>query len=129
MQKLALTETTIDVCEACLGAWVDWFDGDLRGVAAEALLHPVSPTAERPSRNEVLAVGACPRCTRQLVAQRYEVAPSVELLRCEECLGAFLSRPNAEALSWLKEPTKPETETESGTWEGLLRSLKSLVRR
>jgi Zn-finger nucleic acid-binding protein len=128
MQKLDLSAraTTIDVCEACLGAWVDWFDGDLRAVAAEAILHAPRPTMDRPSRNEVVAIGACPRCTRQLVPQRYERATGVELLRCEDCMGAFLSRPNAEALSW-HEGSEPATQpSKPSPWDGLVRSVRKL---
>jgi Zn-finger nucleic acid-binding protein len=134
MQKLVLAAraTSIDVCEACLGAWIDWFDGDLRAVAADAILLAPRPTLDRPSRNEVVAIGACPRCTRQLVPQRYERATGVELLRCEDCMGAFLSRPNAEALSWQEgsDTTRPSPpERRPSAWDRVVAWVKRLFRR
>jgi Zn-finger nucleic acid-binding protein len=149
----------VDVCDACGGVWIDWFDGEVRAIAAETLRvsdpGPPPPGSlvgakeakgtddaksskrkgkgekgnddARPSRNEPVAIGACPRCTRQLVAERYvvnaeiesrrvegkvSVVPSpsptgAELLRCEDCMGAFVSRTSAEVLSWLSASDDP----------------------
>src|SRR4051812_21090410 len=65
-----LAEAEVDVCGACGGMWVDWFDGEVKRVAT-AVLASESERASRPSaptsslRNEAFATGACPRCTRQ----------------------------------------------------------------
>src|SRR5688500_12747533 len=96
MDHQALVECEVDVCTSCGGIWVDWFDGEVRQVTAEALgaaPTPPRPPADRQSRNEAIAIGACPRCTRQLVAERYKVEGQVtgaDLLRCEDCLGVFV---------------------------------------
>lgn len=160
--NLEEAKAEVDVCDACGGMWVDWFDGEVRVIATEtlrtsdpgpapattaagAVAHGKSTTSAatlspspspspslspspspsskdegRPSRNEAVAIGACPRChARQLVAERYEVKAEVasariddrtsivagktgaELLRCEDCMGSFVSRSSAEVLSWL----------------------------
>lgn len=118
-----LAEADVDVCNACHGVWIDWFDGELRAVATETVRKDLvgRPTDPGASRNEAIATGACPRCTRQLVAERYtvaEVVPGVaahtndagsatinraeiDLLRCEECAGAFVTRDAALALAAL----------------------------
>jgi hypothetical protein len=124
------------VCDSCGGLWVDWFDGELRDITAETLRTGDVPSdahggdkgetgdTERASkRNEAVAVGACPRCTRQLVPERYAMSVDVpnsridggmsnvtaptgaELLRCEDCMGAFVSRSSAEVLAWLSSPS------------------------
>ncbi len=146
--NLEEAKAEVDVCDACGGMWVDWFDGEVRVIATETLrtsdpgpapaaattattatttttttttvAAPSSKDEGRPSRNEAVAIGACPRChARQLVAERYEVKAEVasariedrtsivagktgaELLRCEDCMGSFVSRSSAEVLSWL----------------------------
>jgi hypothetical protein len=139
MRQLTLpgADTEVDVCDACGGMWVDWHVGELRVVATETLRvsNPGPPPSsdasdkERPSRNETEAVGACPRCGKQLVAERYTVTAHVpsarvegkvsiiprttgaELLRCEECLGAFVSRPSAEILAFLSQTDDPPPST------------------
>lgn len=117
-----LDEADVDVCNACHGVWIDWFDGELRAVATETVRKELvgRPTDPGSSRNEPAATGACPRCTRQLVAEKYvlaEVVPAsldgsgpsktttnrteIDLLRCEECAGAFVTRDAAISLSTL----------------------------
>jgi Zn-finger nucleic acid-binding protein len=175
MRQLNLEEAAaeVDVCDACGGLWVDWFDGEVRAIATETLRvssagpPPPEPAGaaeaksaahskpsakeksgkggkagkggkpeklesagkaedgSRPSLNEPLAIGACPRCTHQLVAERYSVIAEIasrrvegktsvvpgttgaELLRCEDCMGAFVSRTSAEVLSWLSATDDP----------------------
>jgi hypothetical protein len=135
MRQVALSkpDSEVDLCDACGGLWVDWFDGEVRVVATETLRMNESAQSSRPegaasvptSRNEPAAAGACPRCTRQLVAERYMLTAEVasrrvegkvslipaatgaELLRCEECMGSFVSRSSAEVLSWLSATDQP----------------------
>ena len=156
MRQLALADAEVDVCDACGGLWVDWFDGEVRAIASEtlrasSLATPSSTDAtnERASRNEAMAVGACPRCTRQLVPERYVVKADVpgargggpssvvagtsgaELLRCEDCLGAFVSRSSAEVLSWLSSTSEPlpseaPVKVQPLPWVRLIALAKSL---
>ncbi|MDB4939506.1 MAG: hypothetical protein JWP87_6478 [Labilithrix sp.] len=124
-----LAEAEVDVCGACGGMWVDWFDGEVKRVATEVLATE-SERASRPIpqtsslRNEAFATGACPRCTRQLAIERYVVKADVrgsggdrtsvstttgaDLLRCEECAGVFVPRTSAGLLA-----TLPADEDES----------------
>ena len=159
--SLAKAEAEVDVCDACGGLWVDWFDGEVRAIATETMR--VSEPGPRPDdatktdgresrpRNEAHAVGACPRCTRQLVNERYAVTAEVassriegrtsiasgttgaELLRCEDCMGAFVSRTSAELLSWLSSASdEAPVSTSTGVveplpWERFIALLKSFL--
>lgn len=153
MQLEALEACDVDVCGACGGVWIDWFDGEIRAVTSEALSG--EPRELRPSdpdslRNETRAMGACPRCTRQLVAERYLVKTQyiegqstqetgADLLRCEECAGAFVSRTAAETLATLpaaEEPPPPSAEGRGEQahrvldplpWQKLLAALRKLL--
>ncbi len=132
-----LAGAEVDVCTACGGAWVDWFDGEVKRVAT-AVVESESQRISRPSaaasslRNEAFATGACPRCTRQLVVERYVVQADVassaageprtsvsqitgaDLLRCEDCAGVFVSRASADLLSTL--PPDEEPPPSSVSW-------------
>jgi hypothetical protein len=169
--SLEKPDSEVDVCDACGGLWIDWFDGEVRLVATEALRQKdaaprsdggkpsekpkeAEPSARStpsgPPRNEAQAVGACPRCTRQLVAERYmlkaeiasrrvegktSVVPAptgAELLRCEECMGSFVARPSAEVLSWLSAtdeapPSSAAVALQPVPWQRFVGVLKSFL--
>lgn len=157
MRQVALTEAEVDVCDPCGGIWVDWFDGEVRAIASETLRAsdpgpPLAADAAKPSgrANEVAASGACPRCTRQLVVEQYVVQAEIasarvdgrtslvtgrsgaELLRCEECMGAFVSRSSAEVLAWLSgsddpPPSRGPTSVRPLPWDRLVALLKSVL--
>jgi Zn-finger nucleic acid-binding protein len=133
MRQLALSEAEVDVCDACGGIWVDWFDGEVKAIAAETLHvnEPVAPGGK--GRNEAVAAGACPRCTRQIVPERYAIGAqgAAELLRCEECLGVFVTRTSAEQLASLAESEQLTPPAESRAidpvgWQRFIALLKSL---
>lgn len=136
MTPEALAESEVDVCSSCGGMWIDWFDGEIKRVATE-LLKTEEQRLSRPSapvssmRNEPIATGACPRCTRQLVAERYVVqaevgrgkpgerasvaqATGASLLRCEECMGAFVPRTSATLLATLPADDVPPPSSTEG---------------
>lgn len=159
--SLARADAEVDICDACGGLWVDWFDGEVRAIATETLrvseplLDAQAPKADeekkRPSRNEAIAIGACPRCTKQLVTERYAIRSEVasarvegrtsviagktgaELLRCEECMGSFVTRPNAELLSWLSDASddapasKADVTLRPLPWERFIALLKNIL--
>ncbi|MEA2748910.1 MAG: hypothetical protein QOI41_3053 [Myxococcales bacterium] len=132
-----LADAEVDVCMSCGGMWVDWFDGEVKRVAT-AVLATESARISRPSaptsslRNEAFATGACPRCTRQLVIERYVVKADVgsrtegartsvsqttgaDLLRCEECAGVFVPRASAGLLATLPaDEEAPPSSTTAG---------------
>ncbi|MBX3208978.1 MAG: zf-TFIIB domain-containing protein [Labilithrix sp.] len=130
MRCEAVPSAEIDVCDACGGLWVDWFDGDVHTVAAEV-------EAARVNRGAALAPGepnagarTCPRCTRALElelfrftdASEHELVNGVELLRCPECAGSFVPRSSAHLL--LDRVREPRVVT---LWEALVGVLRRLV--
>ncbi len=136
MTQHALEECEVDVCTACGGIWIDWFDGEVRKVTSDALRSaPPHAPLERTSPSEAMAFGACPRCTRQLAPERYVIEKQVtgaELLRCEDCMGAFVSKSAGEVLASLPpDETPPASEKplealEPLPWQRLLAALKRL---
>lgn len=152
MRTDALAEAEVDVCDGCGGLWVDWFDGEVRAVAAETLaLSTAAEAAAVPvAPNERAAAGACPRCTKQLVAEAYRVpttsdaaplassapADAVDLMRCEECFGVFVSRASAERLAAMPIDQLPPRSTRAGAeglepspiaWERFIAVLRRLL--
>ncbi len=101
----------VDVCDACGGMWVDWFDGELHAIAVETEAArvergtPLPPPALEPSGSNG-AVKRCPRCSQLLGAELYrfadakddELVSGVELYRCSDCAGAFVPRGSAHLL-------------------------------
>lgn len=149
-----LADAEVDVCGSCGGMWVDWFDGEVKRVATVVLATEQQrisrPTAPASSlRNEVVATGACPRCTRQLTIERYVVKVDVgaasaglrtsvsqttgaDLLRCEDCAGVFVPRASAALLATLPpdEELPPSTSSGPGALKPLpWQRLMAVVRR
>jgi len=123
---------TVDVCAACGGIWVDWFDGDVQSIASEteALrvergtpLPPPSDLAARPGTMR------CPRCDRTLGPELYrfadaresELITGVEVERCAECAGAFVPRGSAHLLLDRRNEGPPVT-----AWEVVLGFVRRL---
>lgn len=150
-----LADAEVDVCTSCGGMWLDWFDGEVKRIAT-AVLATEHDRISRPSvptsslRNESLATGACPRCTRQLTVERYVVKVDVggssggprtsvsqttgaDLLRCEDCAGVFVPRASAALLATLpadEEAPPPSTSTGPGVLEPLpWQRFMAVVRR
>ncbi len=131
MRREPISSAEIEICDACGGLWVDWFDGDVHSVAAEAQAmrehvggHP-GREAEPPRPS-----GACPRCLLALRPEEYrfsdaregELVDGVELLRCPECAGCFVPRASARLL--LDRAREPPPVT---LWEALVTLMKRLV--
>ncbi|MDB4944261.1 MAG: hypothetical protein JWP97_3795 [Labilithrix sp.] len=123
-----------EVCDACGGTWIDWFDGEVHAIAAEqeavraARGVPLPGRASQPNAG----TGACPRCTRALVPELYpfpdttgtELLDGVDLLRCPDCAGAFVPRGSAHLLlDRLHEPRAP------GALEALVQLVRQLLGR
>jgi hypothetical protein len=156
MTAEALGDAEVDVCTPCGGMWVDWFDGEVRAISAEVLATETGrgsrPSAPASSlRNESLATGACPRCTRQLVAERFmiheqgaspagpareaiAIATDAVVLRCEDCLGVFVPRASAALLATLRTyDAAPPSSTEGAAileplpWQRFMALVKRLL--
>lgn len=154
MTTESLDAAEVDVCNGCGGIWIDWFDGEVRAVAKETLDKNLVGRPSDPDalRSEARAIGACPRCARQLVSERYRIASVVpsagspsgfanavastgaELLRCEECAGAFVSRESAALLTMLPPDEAPPSAAgaapgvlEPLPWQRILAALRALL--
>ncbi len=135
MRCEAVPSAEIDVCDACGGLWVDWFDGEVETLAAEAEAARVERGAPPPARAGSAArggSGVCPRCQQALTTELYrfsdatddELVTGVELLRCSECAGSFVPRGSAHLL--LDRVREPRAVT---LWEAFVARLQRLVGR
>lgn len=133
MRQEPVPSAEVDVCDACGGLWIDWFDGDIPTLAAEAEEARASRGTPIPSRPASPGHGSCPRCTRPLHADTFhfpeaaagDLIDHVELLRCEECAGSFVPRPSAHLL--LDRAKSPAQAV--GFWQAVVDLLKRLVAR
>ncbi|MEO7329857.1 MAG: zf-TFIIB domain-containing protein [Minicystis sp.] len=112
-------ESVIDLCPACAGVWVDWDDGELTSMIKSA------PSPRPPARPVAGGSFSCPRCRAPLVNERYGTSEA-EILRCSECIGAFV--PHA-AIALLLVGAAPSTrsDAEKGFLERLLDRLRALT--
>lgn len=133
MRCEAVPSAEIDVCDACGGLWVDWFDGEVHTLAAEAEAARIDRGVPPPGLAATARGGgtsACPRCLRVLETELYrftdasegELVTGVELLRCSECAGSFVPRGSAHLL--LDRVREPRAMT---LWEALVALLQRLV--
>lgn len=129
----AVPSAEIDVCDACGGLWVDWFDGEIQTLAAEAAAareRGASTLATLENGPRATGSSACPRCMQALRPELHrfsdardgELVDGVELFRCPECAGSFVPRASAHLL--LDRLREPPAVT---LWEALVALLKRLV--
>jgi hypothetical protein len=82
----------VSVCEACFGAWFDWWAGESCAISTQLADLPRAQNQAR--RGE----GVCPRDATPLSSQAYMgTGPSVR--RCARCLGLFASRAQVDELA------------------------------
>lgn len=108
MRREATTSAEVEVCDACEGLWVGWFDGEVHTLAIEAEAARLDRGTPPPSRPTEPTSGSrtCPRCSRPLALELYRFADAkdddlitgVEVLRCADCAGAFVPRGSAHLL-------------------------------
>lgn len=118
-------EALVDVCPACRGVWLDWFDGDAPPVARE--LAPLS----RPSHGLIEPTpegGHCPRCQAALYAEPYAAPTGPVIMRCGECAGTFVPRGAFDALAALETGEAPEPEAPAGFFRRLIEVVRELIR-
>lgn len=133
MRQEPVPSAEVDVCDACGGLWIDWFDGDISTLAAEAEAARLDRGTSIPKGAAIPGTGVCPRCMRQLRADTFrfpdaspdELIDHVELLRCEECAGSFVPRASAHLL--LDRAKEPPQNT--GVWAAVVELLRRLVGR
>ena len=109
MRSELVPSAEVDVCGACGGIWVDWFDGAIDTLAVEAESARVERGTPPPGvLGSIPESGSrkCPRCQRALMPDMHrfvdarddELVTGVELLRCTECAGSFVPRSSAHLL-------------------------------
>jgi Zn-finger nucleic acid-binding protein len=99
-------DATIDVCGACGGVWVDWFDGDLVQLVRGA------PKTRPAGLADYHSVSLCPRCHQVLKDERYHESRA-DVLRCPDCAGVFVPRASLGAVASLADTDaqKPPRDT------------------
>jgi Zn-finger nucleic acid-binding protein len=136
MRAEPVPSAEVDVCDHCGGLWVDWFDGEIVTLAAEAEAARVDRGTPPPGLGQSAidarggGTNTCPRCTRELLPELFrfpdaapdELVAGVELRRCAECAGSFVPRPSAHLL--LDRVRAPRTVT---LWEALVELLRRIV--
>lgn len=135
MRCEAVPSAEVDICDACGGLWIDWFDGEVQTLAIEAeaarMERGAPPPGMLPRRAQPTGgASACPRCMRALAQELFqfpdvtegELVTGVELLRCSECAGSFVPRPSAHLL--LDRVREPRAAT---FWEAVVAFLRGLV--
>ena len=134
MRREATTSAEVEVCDACEGLWVGWFDGEVHTLAVEAETARLDRGTPPPSRPTEPASGSrtCPQCSRPLALELYRFADAkdddlitgVEVLRCADCAGAFVPRGSAHLLLDRVREGRP-----AGLWEALRALLQRLLNR
>ena len=115
MEERTGASANVDVCTACYGVWIEWFDGEIPRVAASIPPPSRRPDPPTPGRWK------CPACLRELV---HEPGPSgATVARCGECAGAFVTR--ASILVLQDHAAAPPTADEPPT---LLERIAALLR-
>jgi Zn-finger nucleic acid-binding protein len=125
LEPVAHGDETVDVCPACAGVWVDWFDGAIHDVARAVGSHrPRGVSSPAPHHT-------CPRCTVTLV---HELAVAVAgsgleqpwVERCGDCGGAFVPKASVGLFATTAAPEAPELAPEAGLWARLATALRDL---
>jgi len=123
MEEREAEEALVDVCPACKGIWIEWFDGELGKVARD--LPPLSlPVTAAPAPQN-----GCPACKRALHEEVALERPYVTVARCGECAGAFVTREAFEVLAAYAQPDEeppPPDEEEPSLYARLAAFLRNL---
>lgn len=133
MRREPVPSAEVDVCDACGGVWVDWFDGEIHRLAAEAEAARLERGGQAVRSTAAPGNGGtsnCPRCMRPLAPEHYrfndasedELVTGVELFRCMECAGSFVPRASAHLL--LDRVREPRAAT---LWEAVVAVVERLV--
>ncbi len=129
MRREITPSAELEVCDACEGLWIDWFDGEVSTVAVEAEAARVDRGTPLPKRisGEIAGSRACPRCHHSLAPELYRFTDAkhddpiggVEVLRCADCAGAFVPRASAHLLL-----DRARQERRWTTWEAIVALLR-----
>jgi Zn-finger nucleic acid-binding protein len=117
-RKAAGDATEVDVCGKCRGVFVEFFDGE-PGAISRGMV------AQRAGRSGSTATATlpkgltCPDCAAPMRPKPY-LGKGPKLARCGQCLSAFLTPADVEALARLEHEVEPEPG-QSETWVARLR--------
>jgi Zn-finger nucleic acid-binding protein len=127
LEERAAGEALVDICPACGGVWVDWFDGELTPVVRDVAALGRPSGRERPPEG---ARGHCPRCAAGLYGDPHagdSLGPL--LLRCGECAGSFVPRDAFDAIATFEPGAAPEPPAgAAGFWRRLVEVVRALLR-
>jgi len=124
MEPRLLYDAQIDVCPACKSLWVDWYDGDLRDVAAQAAPLSAPPPGQGGAGGPA---GGCPRCRSLLTREPLPATPA-HVLRCGDCGGALVPRSQfPDLLAWAQAEPEREGVQKRGVIARLAAVLHALI--
>lgn len=121
MEARSAGQAAVDVCGACAGLWIDWFDGEIATLTRRAKL-PIPPAraTDEPSRDQ-----RCPRCRGALTLEALGQS-RLAALRCGECAGVFVPRDVAAEIERGVDVSDPAPDVTTGP--SLFSRLASTVR-
>jgi len=111
MLEVSVAGSSLDTCDQCGGAWIDFFDGEFAEIARLAVIREdVQSTPDHTL--------SCVDCPVTLERQPY-LSTGPEILRCPQCMGGFLSTNDIQKLSRFHDQTgmeKPSWWSKFWTW-------------
>jgi hypothetical protein len=104
-------EAAIDVCGSCRGAFFEFFDGE-----PSAISRAISrrPPGRVPARTPNVGV-MCPDCAAPMVRKPY-LGRGPEIARCEQCMAAFVTADEMQALAQLSLEADPKDAAPAPSW-------------
>ncbi len=127
MDRVVLEKSSepVDVCHACGGVFIDWFDGEVRDIVATLDAQPAAVGAK--SLPGLPAVTTCPRCNAPMAHVAGEWGAFIG--RCGECFGSFVPRTSFEAIVSAIPPSQQMPPAPLTLWERLRAALDELLER
>lgn len=109
----------VDVCAACGGLWLDWFDGDPVRLARRV---PKARVVQEGDSTE----GRCPRCRVPLEAEEFrEAGPRV--YRCGVCFGLLIPGDAVELIAALNPASDAPAEEPGSLWTALAAIMRRIA--
>ncbi len=104
-----ISGSLVDVCTACAGVWIEWFDGEPNVLAG--LLPPGSTAAHPPGQM------LCPACKTRLDETGYpDESSEARVHRCGHCVGTFVTADGLATLARAGAPVREDDEDTFLSW-------------
>lgn len=122
MDVVSLGREQIDVCRACGGLFVDWFDGPLAQVISTFHQQQLDTA---PAVGPAISGGMCPRCNVRMTESTLDGAT---IHQCSECLAAFVPRLSFDGIVHHASANSDDArEKEHSAWERLVNVLREAI--